>query len=219
MKSEADEFNPFAVIESLRSRQRSPEEMSAYEADAQRRETARMGEVLHCVGVPRRVRDTLAQAKDTRAMGLIREWAEQPESAWCIVLSASYGVGKSTAAGWWLSQVCASLQPAPGLFRRWWPASEVAALDMYGEDYKRLCECQALVIDDVGAEYSDAKGAFASKFDRLIDARYREYRRTIITTNLDAKAFVERYDRRIFDRLRDGGKWVSWSGPSMRRSA
>jgi DNA replication protein DnaC len=219
MRSDLDEFDPVAVVANLQAKQRSPEEVAAYEAEEQRRETARVAEVLQLLGVPRRVRDTLAKPAETRALALVREWAAQPESAWCVVLSASYGVGKSTAAGWWLSQACASVQPAPGLFRRWWPASEIAALDMYGEDYKRLCECQSLVIDDVGAEYADQKGAFASKFDRLIDARYREYRRTVITTNLDAKAFVERYDRRIFDRLRDGGKWLSWAGQSMRRSA
>lgn len=216
MKSEADEFAE--IIERLKHRQKSPEEIAEFEAGERRHERGRVDEVLRLFGVPRRLRENLRQLDDTQAMRLAREWATQPDSSWCLVLSSGFGVGKSTAAAWWLSQASSSVQPVPGIFRRWWPAAEIAAMDSYGEDFKRLCDCGSLVIDDAGAEYADQKGAFASKFDRLIDARYREYRRTLITTNLDPKAFVDRYDRRIFDRLREGGKWQSFVGKSMRRA-
>jgi DNA replication protein DnaC len=75
-----------------------------------------------------------------------------------------------------------------------------------------------LVLDDIGTEFNDGKGMFAAKLDRLLDARYREYRRTLITTNLTGAALAERYDSRVIDRIREGAVWQTITGESMRRS-
>ena len=63
-----------------------------------------------------------------------------------------------------------------------------------------------LVIDDLGVEYIDKNGFFLSRLDELIDARWGNFKRTIITTNLNRKDFQDRYDQRITDRIRQGFK-------------
>lgn len=213
------DFDMMALVETLRAKAQPPEAIEALEADEASKASTRVDDVLASWGVPRRIRLTLAQPSNTNAIELTREWMAQGERAWCLVLSADKGLGKSTAAGWWLAQAAreSTVQAQP--FRRWWPAAEIAALDFYGPDYDRLCTCGALVIDDLGAEFNDAKGGFQSKLDRLVDARYREFRRTIITTNLSGKAFAERYLGRILDRLRDGAVWAGIKGQSMRGAA
>ena len=63
-----------------------------------------------------------------------------------------------------------------------------------------------LVIDDLGVEFMDKAGHFKSRLDELIDARWGNFRKTIITTNLNAKDFQERYESRVTDRIRHGFK-------------
>lgn len=193
--------------------------LAEYERDRERREALRVDHVLTSWGVPKRVRNALAKFEEKPLVDAVRRWIAEGEESWCMVLSSNPGTGKSTAAGWWLSQVAKGVSHSPNASRRWWPATEVAALDFYGDDYKRLCECASLVLDDLGTEYSDQKGALQSKLDRLFDSRYREYRKTIVTANVDAAVFRERYGSRIYDRLCDSGaRWVSYEGESLRRS-
>ena len=213
-----EDFDAATVIERLRAKAKSAEEVEQFEAAEQIDETKRIDQVLQAFGVPRRIRMTLTAPVETSALARVREWLAKGEASWCIVLSSDKGVGKSTAAGWWLSRVADGVMPDARMFRRWWPSAEIASMDFYGDDFKRLCECESLVIDDLGVEFNDAKGAFQSKLDRLLDSRYREFRRTIITTNLTAKGFSERYDGRIFDRLREGAQWQSVAGASLRRT-
>lgn len=208
-----------ALVERLKSKAQPADAVDQFEADEQRKAQSHVADVLASWGVPKRVRLTLEQPRDTKALELTRSWLAEGERAWCLVLSADKGLGKSTAAGWWLAQEAKGLPVASHPFRRWWPAAEISALDFYGEDYQHLCTCGSLVIDDLGAEFNDAKGGFQSKLDRLIDARYREFRRTVITTNLPGKEFSDRYGGRVIDRMRDGAVWASVKGDSLRRSA
>jgi DNA replication protein DnaC len=76
-----------------------------------------------------------------------------------------------------------------------------------------------LVIDDLGAEYSDSKGFFASLFDEVVNARYENMRPTILTTNLDVEGFAARYGERIVDRIREAGRFLNCGAQSLRRRA
>ena len=87
------------------------------------------------------------------------------------------------------------------------------------DEMKQLLDASALVIDDLGVEYSDQKGAFASLLDEVIDHRYGNQAPTLITTNLTAKEFKERYGERIADRLREAGGFVAVSRDSFRPTA
>jgi hypothetical protein len=213
-----EEFDPHAVVASLKAKAKSEAEVTDFEAAEKRAESERLDAIMREIGIPKRIRLTLGRSSRTRALELVETWSGKPDEAWALVLSADKGVGKSTAAGWWLAQVAKRLHLRMDgrATKRWWPAAEISALDFYGEDLQRLCEVESMVIDDLGVEFSDQRGAFQSKLDRLLDARYREFRRTLITTNLTPKAFRERYDQRLYDRLREGATWEGIVAQSMR---
>ena len=173
-------------------------------------------------GIPRRIRDLMHDSLgDSRALARVRQWyGARPDEAWCLVLSADKGSGKSVAAGWWLREFGADgYKPKHDgdTYRRWWTGTDLAVLDWYGGDAKAVSEMPGpLVIDDLGAEFTDAKGFFQQRLDALIDARYREYRPTLITTNLSARDFQQRYGQRVADRIREGGVFFEFNAKSMR---
>src|SRR5262249_31101876 len=107
-------------------------------------------------------------------------------------LSGNPGVGKTIAACEWL------LSRRSGLFVK---APSLARIDR--AKVPGLLNAHALVLDDLGVEYIDAKGFLSSLLDELIDHRYDLRLPTVITTNLDAAAFKERYGARVIDRIRE----------------
>ncbi len=128
-----------------------------------------------------------------------------------LVLSGGIGCGKTVAACSWL------LKRAPGLFLSSarlarWPRYEDAQM-------RRLLSASRLVIDDLGAEYMDEKGNFAAVLDEVIVDRHANMKPTVITTNLDATAFKNRYGQRIADRVRECGRFLSLADVSKRPHA
>jgi DNA replication protein DnaC len=73
-----------------------------------------------------------------------------------------------------------------------------------------------LVIDELSGEYEDAQGYFATTFGRLIEERYTDCAKTIITYNLEPRVFLERYGKRVHDRITEGGAFVPVAGKSVR---
>jgi DNA replication protein DnaC len=74
-----------------------------------------------------------------------------------------------------------------------------------------------LIVDDLGREHFTDAGFGISEWDHFFDARYSRLLPTIVTTNLTEEEFVEKYNRRILDRLKECAKWAVFSGPSLRR--
>ncbi len=126
-----------------------------------------------------------------------------------VVLAGAPGSGKTAAAARW----AIGRRPVPRFIR----AAEFFRTSRYdGERDETLGAC-ALVFDDAGAEYADPSGSFRVDFDELIDRFYADKRALVITTNMDAKTFADRYGARVSDRLRECGRWVGSSAASMRR--
>lgn len=173
------------------------------------------------LGVPRRIADVLQKTHETAAMASVGLWLlDRNPSDWCLVLSGQKGCGKSVAAGFALTALAGARGKLPTVWdaersaerrlRAWWTSAELAAIGSFNGELEALCEFTGpLVLDDLGVEYADAKGFFSQLLDRLIDARYREYSPTVITTNLNAADFKQRYGERLIDRLREGGKFVA----------
>ena len=125
------------------------------------------------------------------------------------VLAGPPGTGKTTAATWWALQQ----RTAPEFMR----ATELAASGRFDKDVRaRWSAARALGLDDLGAEYSDAKGSFRVDLDELVDVFYAAVRPFVITTNLTRVDFRARYGERVVDRLREVGTWSTGVGPSMR---
>lgn len=141
------------------------------------------------------------------------------DSGLLVVLSGGVGCGKTTAASWWLAhgahKVMPYLKVRPPCFIT---APWVERHSRYDHEVmSRLEQARALVLDDLGMEYADAKGNFLADIDAVIDTRYRNMLPTVITTNLKADDFKQRYGRRFRDRVVEGGCFCNVNGPSLRR--
>lgn len=176
---------------------------------------AKLGQHLTACGAdPRSVELVLAGVKETDALLGLRAWASSGK-AFCVLFGIR-GTGKTTAAVSALKlarrtmhfydeakNVVASWAycASDGMFVR---AAELSSATFTDEGKARLARARRvplLVIDDLGMERMDNAGIWAEALDLLTDVRYAKKLRTIITTNLDDKAFLERYGERIFDRV------------------
>lgn len=212
------DFDAGAILQRIREKAetRTDDERSAYERqrlEADRRERI---EVLRAWQVSRRVLRALKQPQETGPIKAVRAWAES--ESWCLVLSSRPGVGKSVAAGLWLLEQSEGIKPNGNLTRRWVSGSQLARVDGFGGELDQLGKSGPLVIDDLGVEYADRNGALQSRLDGLLDERYANFRKTLITTNLTAAEFRDRYGERIVDRIREAGAnaFVEFRGESLR---
>lgn len=124
-----------------------------------------------------------------------------------IVLSGDPGCGKTAAALW----ACCGTTRA-----RFVDAALFQIGGMFQKRLPDLLEVPLLVIDDLGVEFMDEKGAFATMLDAVINQRYQSGKTTILTTNLDSEDFAQRYGDRILDRIRGSGKFWGITCESMR---
>lgn len=161
-------------------------------------------------GWPRRAVDAAKRADMTRS-AVARLLAWDFEARCIVVLSGQPGCGKTVAAARW------AMDRSPGaMFLR---SATFATGSRYDADARaRWLDAPALVLDDLGAEFLDAKGSFLVDLDELIDTYYGDARPLVITTNSDAPTFKARYGERIVDRLRECGAWLSIADASMRRA-
>ncbi|MAH47516.1 hypothetical protein CMI37_16975 [Candidatus Pacearchaeota archaeon] len=201
------------VVGKLRERQRvmnlelSGKEQEEFDPD----EGASASEKMKCLqtwGVPERILKNIFSVENplekTKAVKWVRQFSLQPREAWCLVLSGGKGTGKSTGAAVWLYD---NVPPdgAPSYTTRyWWSGTRIARTNGYAKEFEKMMQHKFMVIDDLGVEYLDKNGNFLQRLDELIDERYSNFKRTIITTNLNVQAFQDRYGDRVTDRLREG---------------
>lgn len=117
-----------------------------------------------------------------------------------LVLYGAVGSGKTMAAAEW---VWNDAKPRGGMFLT---MTQFQFMSPYDEHkMRRITTCCRLVLDDVGTEYSDKSGAFTSKFETVLNARYCEKLPTILTTNLTCDEFCRRYGPRVARRVHETG--------------
>lgn len=144
------------------------------------------------------------------ALVRVRSWAPENESV--LVLSGSAGCGKTVAATWW------AWHRAP--YARFLRSTTFAASSRYNHEQRdEWLNASALVLDDLGTEYVDAKGNFQVDLDELIDTYYGDRKPLIITTNCTPADFKTRYGSRVVDRVRECGSWFSIASESLRRKS
>jgi len=91
------------------------------------------------------------------------------------------------------------------------------SLDKWAKFEQQIRETPLLVLDDLGAEYTE--GWVLTKVDAIIAERYNRCRSVIVTTNLSAEQLRGVYAERVIDRLRSTLKVINFNGQSLRRPA
>lgn len=158
-------------------------------------------------GIPQRIIDNIkSDVIQTSCVKAVQEFLKSPKEAWCLVLSGHKGCGKSTAGAFFLSEKTKNSITAPPRDMQWWTASRVARVSGYDAYLEKMMKVPLMVIDDLGVEYMDKNKYFSHRLDELIDERYSNYRKTVITTNLNAKDFQARYGERVASRIKEGFK-------------
>lgn len=167
-------------------------------------------EVLEKSGIPRRMWPALDALQPTEAVRAVRDW--RPSKRTFLVLEGGVGVGKTYAAASYAAQ-------PGGLFVKADTLARMSSFD--AEGWERLYHAPALALDDLGCERLDEKGWAVGAILALIDRRYDDAARTVITTNLGIEAIRQRYGQdggRLFDRLREAADWIQLGGKSLRGS-
>ena len=154
--------------------------------------------------------------RKTRALDAVQA---PPDGARFIVLSGGVGCGKTTAASWWLwhgdHRHAPYVRSNPPLFVTGAWIERHSRYDH--ESFDGLETAKALVVDDLGMEFADAKGNFLADLDALLDARYRNLLATVLTTNLESDDFKRRYGRRLRSRIHERGCFLNVNGTDLRR--
>lgn len=164
-------------------------------------------------GFPARAMDCALTACDLTAEPIraIEKFGEDGRTI--AVLSGANDCGKTVAACWWALHRSAR---APRFER----AATLAASSRYQRDVRaQLLGAGVLVLDDLGAEWSDKGGSFLTDLDEVLDVFYGDRRHLIITTNVPAAQFPERYGKRIAARVREAGRWFELGNAPGRRPA
>lgn len=156
--------------------------------------------------------DSLTPQQDPR--GVVSGWWAST-SPTLILRSLTPGVGKSHAAFAIGYHVVALRRSA-----RSWSAIDLNEALRPGQDetaFDVAREVDLLVIDDLGAERLTEWTI--ERLTSLLDHRWGNQKRTILTTNLEGKVLLDRYGSRLVDRMIDEATIVEVAGMSRRRPA
>lgn len=201
-------------------------EQAAEKRAAEMAALARLPQLASTLGVPRRCVDALTSPRETPSLAAVMGF-RSAEAAFLLLLGGA-GSGKSVAASW---AVCERLRDllrrnhhaeawrAGARFVRAGELARIAIQDFdedSREEFERWCSVSLLVVDDLGTERAEDR--WLSRFDELVDRRYGDRLKTIITSNLDGVAFKARYGERVADRIRHDGRIVSSGKESLRRN-
>lgn len=188
-----------------------------------------MASILRFMGIPERtLRAIDAQVEETDATRAVEGASD------ILVLSGGPGCGKTVAAAVWISVFVKDeknwskandpdLCIHPKMICKtpvWVTAAKLSRWERYeSAEMAKLLHASRLVIDDLGGEFLDKGGFYASLLDEIVNERQGASRPTVMTTNLDASAFKERYGERIVDRIREGGRFVGCGNQSLRKKS
>jgi DNA replication protein DnaC len=152
------------------------------------------------------------------AMEFAANFRKHSKAGTFLVLSGKPGTGKSHLAIAIAQEVMVN---GTALY-----TSAIDAVRMIRDTWKRdsartetevlnmLASIDLLILDEIGVQYG-TEAEQVSLFD-IIDKRYRDLRPTILLTNLNAKGMREFLGDRSYDRLREGGIWVTFDWESQR---
>lgn len=192
------------------------------------KEQLRIEAKMRRVGIPLRFRDkdfasfmadTDAKEKArATAMEFAQNFDQHAKKGTVLVFSGLPGTGKSHLAiaiaqavmenrTVFYTSAIDAVRMVRDTWRKGSERSELEVLDMFND-------LGLLILDEVGVQYgTDAEQI--TLFD-IIDKRYRDMMPTILLTNQNRAGMKEFLGDRSFDRLREGGIWVTFDWTSHR---
>jgi hypothetical protein len=154
---------------------------------------------------------------DQQVPRYVNQWLENRDAFPFVILSGSYGNGKSHIAAGLLRLTI----QAHGTARWWTQGSFLTALrarydDHYAPDAVRLAkQTGLLVLDDVGLSVGGKDEI--PKLHEVLDERYGNRRPTVMTTNIGNDEFAAVLGPRMADRLREVVMhWIKITAESSR---
>ena len=157
-------------------------------------------------GAPTRAVEAWAESKlETPALAAVRRFMAGDKSE--LLLFGGTGAGKTVA-----SIEALATAPERAVFVR---AIDASRLGFDEDAIWRLRQARVLVLDDLGTE--NLHDAWRPHFDGLLDYRHGESRKTVLTTNLDHRAFFERYGQRARSRFDESGEKFGCGDVDLRR--
>lgn len=166
----------------------------------------------------------LLELRDTEAVKFVRGLPATTPSA---LLIGEVGTGKTVAACSALldhfklvhpfhmkpGDMAPIIRPRSAFFAS---MSDLAALSLWDKvdrsTSRYATEVELLILDDLGMERGDGQAIVPA----ILSDRFANKRRTLLTTNLSAKEFADRYGLRTIDRLDAAGAVFRALGPSLR---
>jgi DNA replication protein DnaC len=193
----------------------APPDRTEVEVERQQRaERLERSAILTCM-LPtdrdRLIRDHLG---DTPALLHTRAWLATPPATRSpiLVLSGPTGRGKTMSAGWVIGVEGGLYYPVEELVR--------ALSDRRTHRAETLVSARLIVLDDIGREEDSDVDRVRAGLVEIVDRRRSGRFLTLITTNLNGKAFASRYaDARLLSRLAQSSRWEADGGPDMRRGS
>lgn len=162
--------------------------------------------------VPVMYREASLADLDEQTQGLVQDWLTRQGST--LMLAGPVGTGKTHAAYAVLNDAAETATVAATTL-----ADLLAALRPDGDARaaQRARTADLLLLDDFGA--AKASEWAVEQVVALLDARLREGRRQVVTTNAPYDALVEAWDDRAMDRLRYRWTVIQMTGESRRKAA
>lgn len=195
------------------------------------RERARLEAMLGQAAIPRRFMErsldnfVAETTEQQNALSVTREFAKNfahhAERGDSLIFSGLPGTGKSHLGAALLKAVIPEYVglyiTCTGMIRAvratWSRDSERTEVDVLRE----FGTVELLVLDEVGA--SGGTDNEQSLIFDILDRRYRDMRPTILLTNLDKSGFKSFVGDRVFDRMTEVARWVSFDWASYRPTA
>lgn len=206
--------------------QREQEEADAKEQEAKRR---RVAELYDTAGLGARFDDSTfakwipkpdAQPAFEAAMDYVERWPTNRAQGTGLLLYGPPGTGKSHLAAAIVHALihrgaACVYQSVPELLDRLRRSYDRDSADSEGKLMAALDKADLLVLDDLGAEKRTEW--VESTLYRIVDARYRHRRATVITSNLSPKMMGGAIGERSWDRLLETCALCEVKGRSHRR--
>jgi DNA replication protein DnaC len=132
--------------------------------------------------------------------------------AWCIVVSGSYGNGKT-----YIAKAALNCVTEYGAHYTTQPIVQAKLRNGEKDYYTYLCEVSNLVIDEMSDRPTDWTEFVKTNIENILIERHAHNRRTAIIGNIDAERFAAMFDARVRDRLKEGVSMIM-NGESLRRA-